>query len=87
MLTQKKHADRIKDGSWSETDMILMQNTIPQFTPWDGGIQVKDDAGNVLCSLSGAGRTSEGDRRLVVLAAQKMGYTTNFDERGDQPSK
>ena len=79
----KKHADRIKDGSWSEVDMTLMQNTIPQFTPWDGGIQVKDDEGTVVCSLGGAGRTSEGDRRLVVLAAHKMGYKTNFDENGD----
>ncbi len=79
----KKHADRIKDGSWSEADMILQQNAIPQFTPWDGGIQVKDANGNVLCSLGGAGRTSEGDRRLVVIAAHKMGYKTNFDEKGD----
>lgn len=79
----KKHADRIKDGVWSEADMILMQNTIPQFTPWDGGIQVKDAKGNVLCSLGGAGRTSEGDRRLMVLAAHKMGYKTNFDEKGE----
>lgn len=79
----KKHADRIKDGSWSEVDMTLMQNTIPQFTPWDGGIQVKDNEGTVVCSLGGAGRTSEGDRRLVVLAAHKMGYKTNFDENGD----
>ncbi len=79
----KKHADRIKDGTWSEADMILMVQTIPQFTPWDGGIQVKDDDGNVLCSLGGAGRTSEGDRRLMVLAAHKLGYKTNFDEKGD----
>jgi uncharacterized protein GlcG (DUF336 family) len=79
----KKHADRIADGSWSEGDMILMSQSIPQFTPWDGGIQVKDDGGNVVCSLGGAGRTSEGDRRLMVLAAHKMGYKTNFDEKGD----
>lgn len=79
----KKHADRIKDGSWSEVDMVLMAQTIPQFTPWDGGIQVKDSGGNVVCSLGGAGRTSEGDRRLVVLAAHKMGYKTNFDEKGE----
>lgn len=79
----KKHADRIRDGVWSEADMILMTQTIPQFTPWDGGIQVKDDKGNVLCSLGGAGRTSEGDRRLVVLAAHKRGYKTNFDKNGD----
>jgi len=81
----KKHADRIKDGSWSEADMLLQQHTIPQFTPWDGGIQVKDSAGNVVCSLGGAGRTSEGDRRLMVLAAHKMGYTTNFDKDGNPP--
>lgn len=79
----KKHADRIEDGSWSEIDMALMQNTIPQFTPWDRGIQVKDTAGNVVCSLGGAGRTSEGDSRLMVLAAHKMGYKTNFDEEGN----
>jgi len=79
----KKHADRLKDGGWSEADMLLQQRSIPQFTPWDGGIQVKDDKGNVLCSLGGAGRTSEGDRRLVVLAAHKMGYKTNFDEKGN----
>lgn len=79
----KKHADRIKDDIWSEADMILMAQTIPQFTPWDGGIQVKDDEGNVLCSLGGAGRTSEGDRKLMVLAAHKMGYRTNFDEEGE----
>ncbi len=83
----KKHADRIKDGSWSEADMILQQHVIPQFTPWDGGIQVKDDDDNVVCSLGGAGRTSEGDRRLLVLAAHKMGYKTNFDEKGDPLQK
>jgi uncharacterized protein GlcG (DUF336 family) len=81
----KKHADRIKNGSWSEADMILQQSTIPQFTPWDGGIQVKDDGGDVICSLGGAGRTSEGDRRLIVLAAHKMGYKTNFDDEGNSP--
>ena len=52
--------------------MILMQNTIPQFTPWDGGIQVKDNEGNIICSLGGASRTSECDRRLVVLATHKI---------------
>lgn len=66
--------------------MILMAQTIPQFTPWDSGIQVKDEEGNVVCSLGGAGRTSEGDRRLVALAAHKMGYKTNFDEKGNAPS-
>jgi hypothetical protein len=79
----KKHADRLKDGTWSEADMLLMAQTISQFTPWDGGIQVKDDTGNVICSLGDAGRTSEGDRRLVVLAAHKMGYKTNFDDKGE----
>lgn len=79
----KKHADRIKGGIWSEIDMVLMQNAIPQFTPWDGGIQVKDNEGNVVCSLGGAGRTSEGDRRLMVLAAHKMGYKTNFGQDGN----
>lgn len=83
----KLHAERIKDGSWTEADMILQQGIFPQFTPWDGGIQVKNDNGDVLCSLGGAGRTSEGDRRLVVLAAHKMGYKTNFDEDGDTPEK
>lgn len=83
----KKHADRIADGSWSETDMLLMAQAIPQFTPWDGGIQVKDADGTVVCSLGGAGRTSEGDRRLVVLAAHKMGYKTNFDEQGNPPKE
>jgi len=78
----KKHADRIKDGSRSEGDMLLMAQTIPQFAPWDGGIQVKDDEGNLFCSLGGAGRTSEGDRKLMILAAYKMGYTTNFDDKG-----
>lgn len=79
----KKHADRIKDGSWSEADMLLQQRTIPQFTPWDGGIQVKDSDGNVIAALGCGGRTSEGDRRLMVLAAHKMGYKTNFDKNGD----
>jgi uncharacterized protein GlcG (DUF336 family) len=79
----QKHADRIKDGTWSEADMIVMAQTIPQLTPWDGGIQVKDDKGTVVCSLGGAGRTSEGDRRLLVLAAHKMGYKTNFGTQGD----
>jgi uncharacterized protein GlcG (DUF336 family) len=79
----KKHADRLKNGIWSEADMILMTQAIPQFTPWDGGIQVKDAEGTVLCSLAGAGRTMEGDRRLVVLAAHKMGYTTNFNAEGN----
>lgn len=83
----KKHADRIRDGVWSEADMILMQNAIPQFIPWDGGIQVMDDDSKVVCSLGGAGRTSEGDRRLVVLAAHKMGYKTNFDETGESPAR
>ena len=81
----KKHADRLADGSWSEADMLLQQHAIPQFTPWDGGIQVMDRAGNVVCSLGGAGRTSEGDRRLMVLAAHKMGYMTNFDKQGNPP--
>lgn len=79
----KKHTDRIKEGSWAEADMILQQRAIPQFTPWDGGIQVMDGSGSVICSLGGAGRTSEGDRRLVVLAAHKMGYKTNFDQDGN----
>lgn len=67
--------------------MLLMAQAIPQFTPWDGGIQIKDDESNVLCSLGGAGRTSEGDRRLLVLAAHKMGYKTNFDDKGEPLQK
>ena len=79
----KKHADRIKNGSWSEADMILNQNALPQFCPWDGGIVVMDKDGELLCALSCDGRTSEGDRRMAVLAAHKMGYKTNFDEKGE----
>jgi uncharacterized protein GlcG (DUF336 family) len=78
-----KHADRIKNKLWSEADMILLQSSVPQFTPWDGGIMVMDKTGKLLCSLAAAGRTSEGDRRMMVLAAHKMGYRTNFNEKGD----
>ena len=78
-----KHADRIKNKLWSEADMVLLQSSVPQFTPWDGGIMVMNKDGDLLCSLAAAGRTSEGDRRIVVLAAHKMGYRTNFDEKGN----
>ncbi len=78
-----KHANRIKDKSWSEADMIMRQNTAPMFCPWDGGIVVMDKDGQLLCALASAGRTSEGDRRLVALAAHKMGYKTNFDAKGE----
>ncbi len=30
-----------------------------------------------------AGRTSEGDRRMMVIAAHKMGYRTNFNAQGE----
>ena len=78
-----KHANRIKDKLWSEADMVLLQSSVPQFTPWDGGIMVLDKNGELLCGLGCAGRTSEGDRRLMVLAAHKMGYKTNFDVKGE----
>jgi uncharacterized protein GlcG (DUF336 family) len=78
-----KHANRIKNKEWSEADMIMRQNTAPMFCPWDGGIMVMDKDGELLCALAAAGRTSEGDRRIVVLAAHKMSYHTNFDEKGD----
>ncbi|MDB5178646.1 MAG: hypothetical protein JWN01_589 [Patescibacteria group bacterium] len=78
-----KHADRIKNHLWSEADMVLLQSSVPQFTPWDGGIMVMDESGELLCSLAAAGRTSEGDRRAMVLAAHQMGYRTNFDEKGE----
>ena len=78
-----KHANRIKTKEWSEADMIMRQNTAPMFCPWDGGIVVKDNAGDLVCALACAGRTSEGDRRLMVLAAHKMGYKTNFNADGD----
>lgn len=45
---------------------------------------VMDKDGELLCGLGCAGRTSEGDRRLMVLAAHKMGYRTNFDAKGEQ---
>lgn len=79
----KKHADRLANGSWTEADMILLQSSVPQFTPWDGGIQVLDQDGEMVCALGAAGRTSEGDRKAMVLAAHKMGYRTNFDKSGD----
>lgn len=79
----KKHADRIRDGLWSEADMILNQSGVPQFTPWDGGIMVMNKDGELLCGLGAAGRTSEGDRKLMVLAAHEMGYRTNFAKNGD----
>jgi uncharacterized protein GlcG (DUF336 family) len=79
----KKHADRIKNGLWTEADMVLLQSSIPQFTPWDGGIMVMDTDGELLCGLGAAGRTSEGDRRMMVIAAHKMGYRTNFDKKGE----
>lgn len=78
-----KHADRLKNKLWSEVDMVLLQSSVPQFTPWDGGIMVMNEDGELLCSLAAAGRTSEGDRRIMVLAAHKMGYKTNFDKNGD----
>ena len=78
-----KHANKLKDGSWSEADMLFRQTTAPMFCPWDGGIVVMDSAGKLLCALAAAGRSSEGDRRLMVLAAHKMGYKTNFDEHGE----
>lgn len=57
--------------------------TAPMFCPWDGGIVVMDDKRNLLGALAAAGRTSEGNRRLMVLAAHKMGYRTNFDDNGE----
>jgi uncharacterized protein GlcG (DUF336 family) len=78
-----KHVNKIKDGSWSEVDMLFRQTTAPMFCPWDGGIMVMNDTGQLLCALAAAGRSSEGDRRLMVLAAHKMGYKTNFDEKGE----
>jgi uncharacterized protein GlcG (DUF336 family) len=78
-----RHADRIKNKLWSEADMVLLQSSVPQFTPWDGGIMVMDKDGELLCSLAATGRTSEGNRRLVVLAAHKMEYRTNFDKKGE----
>lgn len=78
-----KHANKIKNGSWSEVDMLFRQTTAPMFCPWDGGIMVMDAKRNLLCALAAAGRSSEGDRRLMVLAAHKMGYTTNFDDKGE----
>jgi uncharacterized protein GlcG (DUF336 family) len=78
-----KHANKIKNKEWSEADMIMRQNTAPMFCPWDGGIVVKDSGGELLCALACAGRTSEGDRRLMVLAAHQMGYKTNFDSKGE----
>jgi uncharacterized protein GlcG (DUF336 family) len=83
-----KHANKLKDGSWSEVDMLFRQTTAPMFCPWDGGIVVMDKDGSLLCALAAAGRTSEGNRRLMVLAAHKMGYKTNFDKDGEPlPSK
>ncbi|MFB8282772.1 GlcG/HbpS family heme-binding protein [Nocardia colli] len=79
----KKHSDRLKSGLWSEADMTLLQSSVPQFSPWDGGIMVMDSRGELLCSLAVAGRTSEGDRRAAVLAAHALGYKTNFDESGE----
>lgn len=76
-------ANRVKSGKWTEADMIMRQNAIPMFCPWDGGIVVMDKDGGLLCALAAAGRSSEGNRRLMVLAAHKMGYRTNFDEKGD----
>ena len=78
-----KHANRIKNKLWTEADFVLLQSSVPQFTPWDGGIMIMNKDGELLCSLAAAGRTSEGDRRLMVLAAHKMGYRTNFDEQGE----
>jgi hypothetical protein len=75
--------NKIKSEGWSEADMILHQNTMPMFCPWDGGIVVMNKDGELLCALAAAGRTMEGDRRLMALAARKMGYRTNFDEKGD----
>ncbi len=81
-----KHANKIKNNEWSEADMLMRQNTAPMFCPWDGGIVVMDKSGELLCALAAAGRTSGGDRRLMVLAAHKMGYRTNFDNDGNPPA-
>lgn len=78
-----RHMNKIKNEGWSEVDMIMRQNTAPMFCPWDGGIVVMNKAGELLCALAAAGRTMEGDRRLMVLAAHKMGYKTHFDEKGE----
>jgi uncharacterized protein GlcG (DUF336 family) len=82
-----KHANRNKNHEWSEADMLMRQNTAPMFCPWDGGIVVLDKAGEILCALAAAGRTSEGDRRLMALAAHQMGYRTNFDAKGEPLKK
>jgi|SRR5665213_3637972 len=74
---------RQDDGSWSDADAILQTTNVPQYMPWSGGIQVFDKSHKtLLCSLGIAGRTSFGDHNLAVLAAHKMGYATNFDDKG-----
>ena len=79
-----KHENRVMGKRWTQEDMILQQNIAPQFCPWDGGILVMDaKSGDVLCALAASGRTSAGDRRLMVLAAHKMGYRTNFNADGN----
>lgn len=78
-----KHENRVRDKLWTQEDMILQQNVAPQFCPWDGGIMVLDSDGSLLCALAASGRTSGGDRRLMVLAAHKMGYKTNFNKDGN----
>jgi uncharacterized protein GlcG (DUF336 family) len=78
-----RHMNKIKNEGWSEADMIMRQNTAPMFCSWDGGIVVMNKEGELLCALAAAGRTMEGDRRLMVLAAHKMGHRTNFDKNGN----
>jgi len=78
-----KLENKVKNGSWTEEQMIMRQNAIPMFCPWDGGIVVMDKDGELLCALAAAGRGSVANRRLMVLAAHKMGYKTNFDKEGN----
>ncbi len=78
-----KLVNKVKSGKWTEAEMIMRQNAIPMFCPWDGGIVVLDKEGELLCALAAAGRNSDGNRRLMVLAAHKMGYRTNFDKDGN----
>ncbi len=81
-----KHVSRIENGFWTEADMVLLQSSVPQFTPWDGGIMVMNKNGKLLCALAASGRTPDGDRKAMVLVAHKMGYRTNFDKDGNLPS-
>ncbi|HKX73499.1 MAG TPA: heme-binding protein [Candidatus Saccharimonadales bacterium] len=69
-------------ADYGTIDVLAAQASHSFFCPWDGGIQVYDQSGTLLCALAASGRSALGDRILVVKAAHQMGYRTDFNEDG-----